>query len=58
MVDTEGEQDFDEDSLDDTAHTTDIEEDNTALNDTPVGKNEVLLTNDSIMAMNVKVLKE
>ena len=57
-MDAEGEQDFDEDSLDDTPHTTDIEEDDTALNDTVVGTNEVVLTNDSIMGMNVKVLKE
>ena len=28
------------------------------FNDTPVGTNEVVLTNDSIMVMNKKVLKE
>ena len=57
-MDAEGEQDFDEDSLDDTPHTPDIEEYDTALNDTTVGKNEVVLKKDSIMGMNVKVLKE
>ena len=35
-VDAEGEQDFYEDSLDDTPHTPDIEEHDTALNDIPV----------------------
>ena len=57
-VDAEGEQDFDEGLLDDTPHTPDIEEDDTVFNDTLVGTNEVVLTNDSIMGMNVKVLKE
>ena len=38
-VNAEGEQDFDEYSLDDTPHTPDLEEYDTALNDTPVGKN-------------------
>ena len=38
-VDAEDKQDFDEDSLDDTPHTPGIEEDDNALNDTPVGTN-------------------
>ena len=38
-VDAEGEQDFDEDSLDETTHTSDITEDDIDLNINPVGTN-------------------
>ena len=57
-VDAEGEQDFDEDSLDGTPNTPVIEEEDAGLSNTPDKTNEVVLTKESVMGMGIKALKE
>ena len=57
-MDAEGEQDFDEDSLDGTPNTPVIEEEDAGLSNTSDEINEVVLTKESVMGMGVKALKE
>ena len=57
-MDAEGEQDFDEDSLDGMPHTPDIEKEDGDTTDALDEPNQVVLANESIMGMMVNALKD